>query len=261
MAVRYGMEEAVFLDALMFWYRTNRGDNRNFRDGRWWTHNSVKAYAQVFPWWSEKQIRRIIESCKVKGAVLSENYNQDRRDRTFWYTPSDDLLSLYGEDVTGNCNLPNGQMQEQEGADSSAQKGKPLPCTTHVETEYVPPIAPQGARRSRRKKSVPVCEPERFEKFWRAYPRDEDRARAVEEWDKLLQDKELLATHGGDASALLDEISLGLGRHLSCDDWQKNVGIPYAFRWLRDRRWKEKQKIPVVRTAFPGGWAPDPEVY
>ena len=34
-AERYGFEEAVFLDAIMFWYRTNRGDDRNFYDGRW----------------------------------------------------------------------------------------------------------------------------------------------------------------------------------------------------------------------------------
>lgn len=42
-AARYGVEEAIFLDAVLFWYRTNRGDDRNFFDGRWWTHNSVKA--------------------------------------------------------------------------------------------------------------------------------------------------------------------------------------------------------------------------
>jgi hypothetical protein len=41
---------------------------------------------------------------------------------------------------------------------------------------------------------------------------------------------------------LLHEISVGLKRHLECEDWRNDVGIPYAFRWLRDRRWTEKQK-------------------
>ena len=40
-AERYGFEEAVFLDAIMFWYRTNRGDDRNFRNGRWWTYKGT----------------------------------------------------------------------------------------------------------------------------------------------------------------------------------------------------------------------------
>lgn len=124
------------------------------------------------------------------------------------------------------------------------------------------PLPPTGGR-VRRKKSIPSLEPERFAKFWQAYPRDEERAKAVAEWDKLLQDKELLAAHNGDASALLDEISVGLGRHLACEEWQRNVGIPHAFRWLRDRRWTEKQKVPPSRSdaSGSGGWAPDPEVY
>ena len=48
-AERYGFEEAVFLDAIVFWYRTNKAENRNFRDGRWWTYNSIKAFEEVFP--------------------------------------------------------------------------------------------------------------------------------------------------------------------------------------------------------------------
>lgn len=124
-----------------------------------------------------------------------------------------------------------------------------------------PPPTPTGGR-VRRKKSVPLCEPERFAKFWKAYPRDEERAKAVAEWDKLLQDKELLAAHGGNTSALLDEIAIGLGRHLACEEWQRNVGIPHAFRWLRDRRWTEKQKTPLSQAEVPStGWAADPEVY
>lgn len=37
-AKRYGLEESIFLEAVMYWYRTNRAENRNYYDGRWWTH-------------------------------------------------------------------------------------------------------------------------------------------------------------------------------------------------------------------------------
>lgn len=283
-AQRYGLDESIFLDTIVHWWRVNRADDRNFHDGRWWTYNSMAAFAQTFPWWSAKQIRRIAQSCRDQGAVHTGNYNENQRDRTIWYSPSDELLALYGDAETGKCNCPNGQMQLPEQAQPFAQTGQPLPCSNHVGT-YIPPYSPpkgDGAvpddlaqesaleaqpapvpsptsrpRRTRRPKSIPEHCPERFEKFWAAYPRDEDRAKAVQEWDKLLQDKKLLALHGGDETALLNTISLGLGRHLDCEDWRKGVGIPYAFRWLRGRKWTEKTKIPVPRPSSPADPASD----
>lgn len=105
-ALRYGLEESIFLDSLMFWYKENRANQRNFRDGRWWTFNTVSAFVAMFPWWSGKQIRRIIASCKERGAILSGNYNEDQRDRTLWYTPSDELLELYGLCQKEEVHLP-----------------------------------------------------------------------------------------------------------------------------------------------------------
>lgn len=145
-AQRYGLEEAIFLDSLMFWYKENRANGRNFRDGRWWTYNSVSAFEELFPWWSGKQIRRIAASCKEKGALLSGNYNDDHRDRTIWYTPGEELLELYGLSETGNCICPNGQMQLPEGANESVQMGK---CNiehvkTHVETYTPLPPMPEA---------------------------------------------------------------------------------------------------------------------
>ena len=107
---------------------------------------------------------------------------------------------------------------------------------------HSPPPGDMPQRKKRRPKSAPTWQPERFEGFWRAYPRDEDRAKAVEQWDKLPEDKALVERYGSEA-ALLHDIAVGLKRHLECEDWREGRGIPYAFRWLRDRRWTEKRKI------------------
>ena len=112
-AMKYGVDEAIFLDSIMFWYRHNRANGLNFHDDRWWTYNSMAAYVELFPWWSDKQLRRIIKSCREQGALLTANYNEDGRDRTVWYSPSDELLLLYGDD----CNFPNGQMHLPKWAD------------------------------------------------------------------------------------------------------------------------------------------------
>ena len=151
-------------------------------------------------------------------------------------------------------NTVNGENRQR----SEPSTGKPLPVfTTQKNKEEKntdlkePPKAPQGAsvaekpKRARKPKSVPGWQPEKFEGFWKAYPRDEDRAKAVEQWDKLPQDKELMASHGDSEEALLLEISRGLKRHLESREWREDVGIPHAFRWLRDRRWTEKRKRPA----------------
>lgn len=268
-AKEYGLEEAIFLHSLMFWYRTNRGNEQNFYDGRWWTYNSVKAFEAIFPWWNSGQIRRIIARCREKGAILVGHYNKDQRDRTAWYTPSDALLELYGE--TENCNCRKRQMEVPESPESFDENGEPLPCSNHVGTENTPYSPPQGdtppagsdgvdkpqpaqkRKRSRRKKSVPDHAPERFEQFWAAYPGGGSRLKAVEEWDKLAPSEELM-----------DEMALALKRQMRSRMWREGIGIPHACRWLRDRRWTDKLPEEPQAEASPGGstrrWDPLPEV-
>ena len=271
-AARYGLEEAIFLDAIMFWYRTNRGDDRNFYDERWWTYNSVKAYEELFPWWNAGQIRRIISRCREKGALLSGDYNQDRRDRTAWYTPSDELLELYGE--SEKCICRKQQMHFPEPSGSFDENDKCIirkPCSNHEGT-YMPPYSPpegDGAvpddltqesapeaqptpvpkpRRTRRRKSVPDHCPERFEQFWAAYPGGGSRMKAVTAWDDLKPD-----------DALIDEMARALKRQMASRQWRDGVGIPHASTWLNQRRWTDKlPERPIPRDA--GGWAEDPEV-
>lgn len=132
-AMEYGVEESIVLDSIVYWARTNRSENRNFYDGRWWTYNSINGMAEMFPWWSKKQIRRILDKCADQGALLKGNYNKDGRDRTIWYSPSDKLLALYGEDWSAKCICPNGQIHVPKRANHY-----------HViTTMLMPPIIPQ----------------------------------------------------------------------------------------------------------------------
>lgn len=265
-AAAYGLEEAIFLHSLMFWYRTNRGNDANFRDGRWWTYNSVKAFEAVFPWWNAGQIRRIITRCKEKGAMLSGDYNEDRRDRTAWYSPSDELLELYGELENTNCICRKRQMQLPDPSNSSDENGKcniRKPWGNHGETDNSPCSPPAGdapppdpvpeekpapRRRTRQKKSIPTHAPERFEQFWAAYPVGGSRLKAVEAWDALAPSEELI-----------DEMARALKRQMRTRAWRDGIGIPHACRWLSNQRWTDKlPEEPAPRDS--GGWADDPEV-
>ena len=269
-AARYGLGEAIFLDTIVHWYRVNRADGRNYHDGRWWTYNSIAAYTDQFPWWSAKQIRRIAASLREQGALLTGNYNSNGRDRTIWYSPSDEALALYGipaEDAqTGNCICPNGQMQMPEQANADAQTGQPLPCSYHVNTNippYSPPTGdPQAETPKPRPKGKPKpkkTEPYRldwFEAFWNIYPRKDNKQAALRAWCKLKPDR-----------ALCGVMAAALERDKHSKQWCKDGGefIPMASTWINQRRWND-QGVDQSQLPDPpdppddGGWAPDPEV-
>ena len=153
----------------------------------------------------------------------------------------DDPAPLSGKPTTDN------PTSEKPSSENPTQLNKDL-SSKDLNNTPLPPkggATPGGEKPKRRKrapKSTPGWMPERFDGFWAAYPRDEDRARAVEQWDKLPQDRELMERYGSE-DALLHDIALGLKIHLECEDWREGRGIPYAFRWLRDRRWLEKRKM------------------
>ena len=119
---------------------------------------------------------------------------------------------------------------------------------------YIPPQAPQGGqarqnastRKKRAVKPVPDWKPERFEGFWKFYPRGEGRQAAVKAWDKLKPD-----------DALIDQIAVALVRQKATDEWSRGIGIPHASTYLNQQRWtdekRENAEAPPVQAAEPTG--------
>jgi DNA-binding PadR family transcriptional regulator len=121
-ATNHGVNEAIFLNNLAFWIRTNWAKNKNFHDGRTWSYNSYAGFIKYFPFWTEKQIRTIVNSCEKQGLLCSSNYNTAKYDRTKWYSLTDKGLKLFPDLI-----CPNGQMEETDQAVPSAQMGRPIP--------------------------------------------------------------------------------------------------------------------------------------
>ena len=49
LAQRYGVPEAIFVHRLYWWVRDNAANGRNYRDGRYWTYDSLNALTKIFP--------------------------------------------------------------------------------------------------------------------------------------------------------------------------------------------------------------------
>lgn len=100
-------------------------------------------------------------------------------------------------------------------------------------------------RKRRATKSAPDYRPDTFARFWAAYPRGEDKQGAIAAWDELKPD-----------DATLQAMSRALVRQKASEEWQRGIGIPYAVRWLRRRRWEDEIKAPAPPPERAGGDLP-----
>ena len=120
LAEKYGILEAVLLDNFCFWTVKNAANEVHIHEGRVWTYNSVKAFCEMFPYASQKQIRSALAHLENEGLIVAGNFNESAYDRTKWYALTDDALSI----------CPTGQMHLPSRANRFAPQGKPIPYTT-----------------------------------------------------------------------------------------------------------------------------------
>lgn len=252
LAVKYGADVAIFLHNLVYWVEKNAANQKNFHDGRYWTYNTMDAFARLYPLWSRDQIKRIIKKCEDLELVVSGDYNEQRRDRTKWYSPSDEILELYGLGEITYSKWRNRQMPQngdEHLAESPAAFGEIATALPSIyQEDTITPLPPTGggavtSKKKRRKgaqeyRTAPDWKPERFAAFWQAYPCGKSKQEAIKAWDKLRPD-----------DGLLEQMARGLKRALKSRQWQEGVGIPYASTWLNQRRWEDEEDKAVGQSA------------
>lgn len=105
-----GVECAVLYQNISFWVETNRANNRNFVEGKYWTYNSARAFAELFPFWSSSKVVRLLIKLEESNLIESGEFNKQGYDRTKWYTI-----------------CQNRQMDSLESANGVAKNGKAIP--------------------------------------------------------------------------------------------------------------------------------------
>ena len=108
-ATRIGVDEAIMLNNFVYWLLKNKANNKNFFDGNYWTFNSVRAYSELFPFWKESQIKRILKSLIDQNVLVVGNYNQNAYDRTNWYSLSSEYIHLIDWTISTNGKAQNSQ--------------------------------------------------------------------------------------------------------------------------------------------------------
>lgn len=144
-AVKYGVEIAIVYKHILFWIIKNKSHNKNFKDGCYWTYFSISSLQSIFPYFSIKQLRNIIDKMKENRIIKVGNYNSQRYDRTLWYAFVEEPEELkkivpvgIGDESAekGKSICPNGQMDVPKTANGIAEKGKPIPYNnTDIKTD------------------------------------------------------------------------------------------------------------------------------
>lgn len=99
--------------------------------------------------------------------------------------------------------------------------------------EQNPPKPPKGGEGE-------IWDQEAFEALWKLYPKKKDKAKAIEEWNKLKADRKLMR-----------KMSAALKVQMASEEWQRDKGraIPYLCRWLSHRRWEDEQEVCLPKPA------------
>lgn len=156
-AILFGLPEAIFINNFHFWLRQNAANERNIRNGKPWTYNTHKAYCKQFPYMSENQIRRVLESLVSQGILEKAKFNDNKYDHTLWYSFTDEFLS---------------QNPLLDMAEKPDRKGIKPASHTDKETDK--------------------NQEEFFEVFWKAYPRKVSKDAARKAFAKRKPTEELL---------------------------------------------------------------------
>lgn len=117
LAKEYGILEAIILNNLQHWIEKNRANGKNFHDGHYWTYNSAKAFSELFPYASQKQIRKALQNLIAEGIIQTGNYNKNPYDRTLWYSFTEKGDSIF---QMGKIDVP----KMENGNDL---EGQPIP--------------------------------------------------------------------------------------------------------------------------------------
>lgn len=141
LAKAIGLNEAIVLQQIHYWL--NR--STNIRDGRRQVYKTTLEWAEEFPFWSEKTIKRALFQLRSLGLIEITKESKASWNRTNWYSINYATLNSLNYGIGTSCPNASGQddsMHEDKltqsiGSTCPNRSGHfvPMPNTTETTTE------------------------------------------------------------------------------------------------------------------------------
>lgn len=116
-AEKYGVHSAILLNNIYFWIEKNKANGNNYFNGSYWTFNSKKAFSELFPYMTARQIDYALKKLIDEGVLITGNYNKVAYDRTLWYA-----ITKKGYSILQNC-----EMEETKMNIGNSENVQPIP--------------------------------------------------------------------------------------------------------------------------------------
>lgn len=194
LAVEYGIEEAILIENFVHWIQKNKANNRHYHDGRVWTYNSAKAFAEQFPYMTESKVKRVIARLVESGIIVKGNFNENQYDRTCWYAFTDAGLAIVQNYYFHSSKMTNGKVQNELTIPDNKPNNKPYIFTPSPEgstdslfddddTSTMSMLSSEENLPYAARPATPTAD--EFEDLWLMYERKGSKAKAKKEFDKL----------------------------------------------------------------------------
>lgn len=211
--------------------------------GYCYAHNAY--FAKNFEW-NDKSVTRHLKTLSDHGYIFVDVVRDPATREVL------ERRIYAGINPAGGLSPPS----PQNCGESPQKCGDPSPQNCGVEQSNNinnnPHTPKRGQRKRKEPRDAPDWMPERFDGFWKFYPKAgrKDKQRAMDAWDSLHPSEDLIAT-----------IGRALIKQKATDEWKRGIGIPHAATYLNGSRWLDAEELDDPANAPPsGGWADDEEV-
>ena len=206
-AKRYGVQAAVILKNIHFWIEKNKANEVNYYDGYYWTYNSKKAFAELFPYMTARQIDYALQKLIDDGLIITGNYNKVAYDRTLWYAIT----------KKGYCILQNCEMESTKLSNGTPENVKPIPNITTDKKQI-------------ENKDIST----EFETLWKLYPRKIGKPKALKAYQKARKN-----------GTSFENVKQGIEMYLKQIETQKTSPeyIKHGSTWFNGECWNDEYNI------------------
>lgn len=253
-AKKVGVISAVIYRHICFWIEKNRSNEKHFYDGKYWTYNSVKAFSEIFPEFTEKQIRVALDRLVEAKFIEKGNFNRTGYDRTSWFSLCENAgqnekpfqgnpFALEGEAIpykktdnkhieekkenyikerkeggaTAPCRSPNGSLIDNDTSNIDTPKNDSFALVSDFYPKDEQSIPPGNKKPSKGK--IPTKQ--QVLAIYDAYPRKDAKQMGLRAIEKAIK-------KGHSPEMLLEKTNL----YAQKMSWQDKQFIPYPSTWF-----------------------------
>ena len=177
---------------------------------------------------SERTIIRLLRILESRGYILTEANTGGKTLRKI-YAGINPALGAAADPLTKMSVPPDKNVR----APLTKMSGPTINKKINNKSISSPQSPPGGGEGSE------IWDPEAFARFWRLYPKKKDKKAAIQEWNKLRADRNLMRI-----------MAAALRRQMASEEWLRDKGraVPYPCRWLSHHRWEDEPDVDLPTT-------------